>query len=217
MTSRIEAGRCSVRPTGQEWREPCSRPMPCPVHGARPVTPRTEAGLVLEGIRHLQRERGRLSKVTVEDIATLLDGVRRLDRTIERGAAALDVERLARADHEWSRANFGVRCDAYYLPVRPCTPADHYEWAESILSRLAAESTLRVDPHRFVDGVCPTCHYSDRFSHMTAHDARLAAEPSEPCDECGGAGGVLTDEHGYTERDVCASCHGSGLAAGPSE
>jgi hypothetical protein len=36
---------CQVRPTGQEWREPCGRPMPCPAHSeGRPTTPQTEAG-----------------------------------------------------------------------------------------------------------------------------------------------------------------------------
>lgn len=30
--------RCEVRPTGQEWRESCGRPMPCPVHAA-PLEP----------------------------------------------------------------------------------------------------------------------------------------------------------------------------------
>lgn len=34
----------------------------------------------------------------------------------------LDVERLARAYHEWSMANERQRCTAYYVPVRPCTP-----------------------------------------------------------------------------------------------
>lgn len=28
---------CQIRPTGQEWREPCGRPMPCSVHGAAPA------------------------------------------------------------------------------------------------------------------------------------------------------------------------------------
>lgn len=32
--------RCEVRPTGQEWRESCGRPMPCPVHAAPLEPPR---------------------------------------------------------------------------------------------------------------------------------------------------------------------------------
>lgn len=48
----------------------------------------------------------------------------------------LDVERLAQVDHEWSMANDRRHCAAHYVPVRPCTPDDHMEWAESILARL---------------------------------------------------------------------------------
>jgi hypothetical protein len=30
---------CQMRPTGQEWREPCGRPMPCPSHPYRHASP----------------------------------------------------------------------------------------------------------------------------------------------------------------------------------
>jgi hypothetical protein len=58
--------------------------------------PSTEAALVLEGMRHLQRERGRLSKVSVEDVAALLD----FTRSIEARATppSLDVLTAILAD-----------------------------------------------------------------------------------------------------------------------
>jgi hypothetical protein len=45
---------CQVRPTGQEWREPCGRPMPCAAHSdapqeGRPTTPQTEAPICVCG------------------------------------------------------------------------------------------------------------------------------------------------------------------------
>ena len=106
----------------------------------------------------------------------------------ERNAAALDVERLAAAMME--ALTPGYRSGSGSKGYKKL----HHQRAERIAAayaRLAAESALRVDPHRFVDGVCPTCHYSDRFSHMTAHDARLAAEPKQ-----WDAGGDLGDRPG---------------------
>ena len=125
------------------------------------MTPRTEAGrALLHAMRfHYPDEQVAAWRKEIE--------------AVEHEAAALDVERLARElKFRYGDAAFGIASGNLSL--------DRFRSdAESIIARLAAESTLRVDPHRFVDGVCPTCHYSDRVSHMTAHDARLAAEPSE--------------------------------------
>lgn len=53
-------------------------------------------------------------------------------------------EALATADHEWSIAHERQHCSAFYVPVRPCTPADHEEWAAALAA--AIEKELAEEP-----------------------------------------------------------------------
>lgn len=68
-------------------------------------------------------------------------------------ALPLDIERLATADHEWSMAHERVRCAAHYVPVRPCTPEDHREWAEAIVASLNEGGSAPPEPERYIEMV----------------------------------------------------------------
>jgi hypothetical protein len=143
---------CPVRPTGQEWREPCGRPMPCSAHSdapqeGRPTTPQTEAGQ-----RLWVDPRYGESATWEEWTDAILAIEREAAAGAQRNGTLPSVERLADALPQVLNFEFFGH------------PVGHPKWQE--VAQLIVAELEGAGPASF--------HESNRL-----HAARLAATPPE--------------------------------------